>query len=196
MALETIELWVERIGAVAGFSTLIIVVLGFRRLEARPKGRVSGGASRFLRWPFLLTATILYVMLGVFLWRPLPLSLSPSARLIGLLFGTVLYFPGLALYLWGYRTLGTMFGVSSGFGVQLYATHQLITHGPYAIIRHPMYLAVMIAGWGGLMIYRTWAMALFALSMVGLMFRAHQEEETLAAEFGPTWEIYSSRVPA
>lgn len=71
------------------------------------------------------------------------------------LLGVLIFFPSLALYLFGMRTLGTMFGVSSGFGVHLYADHRLITSGPYSVVRHPMYVAVICAGVGGLLIYRT-----------------------------------------
>jgi protein-S-isoprenylcysteine O-methyltransferase Ste14 len=58
-----------------------------------------------------------------------------------------------------------------------------------------MYLAVIVAGVGGLMIYRTWAMAVFAVTMFGLVRRALREEHALTAEFGPEWEAYCRRVP-
>ncbi len=89
-----------------------------------------------------------------------------------------------------------MFGPSTGFGVRLQAGHRLITSGPYALVRHPMYLAVITAGIGGLLLYRTWAMLAFAVAMFGLSARAHREEEALAAEFGAAWEAYCRRVPA
>lgn len=88
-----------------------------------------------------------------------------------------------------------MFGVSSGFGVHLYADHRLITSGPYSVIRHPMYVAVICAGVGGLLIYRTWAMLFFAVNMFGLIVRARREERALAQKFGPIWEEYKRQVP-
>ncbi len=92
--------------------------------------------------------------------------------------------------------LGKMFGASSGFGVRLYANHRLITNGPYAVVRHPMYLAVIIAFLGGLLLFRTWTMLIFGLSMLGLGRRAQLEERILAAEFGEEWEVYKQAVPA
>ena len=59
-----------------------------------------------------------------------------------------------------------------------------------------MYLAVITAGIGGLLLYRTWAMLLFAVAMFGLIVRARREEEALSAEFGAIWEAYGRRVPA
>ncbi len=59
-----------------------------------------------------------------------------------------------------------------------------------------MYLAVITAGIGGLLLYRTWAMLLFAIVMFGLTVRARREEGALAAEFGAAWAAYCRRVPA
>lgn len=93
-------------------------------------------------------------------------------------------------------TLGEMFDASSGFRVRLRAGHRLITGGPYAFARHPMYQAVIIVGFGALLIYRTWAVAFFATNMFGLVIRARREEQPLAAEFPEEWEAYCYRVPA
>ena len=109
--------------------------------------------------------------------------------------GGALLFGGLALYWWGLRTLGAMFGAATGFGVRLYAAHRLVTHGPYAIIRHPMYLAVMMAFAGSVLVYRTWACLLYALLVAGLPVRARAEERALARQFGAEWEHYRQRVP-
>jgi protein-S-isoprenylcysteine O-methyltransferase Ste14 len=89
-----------------------------------------------------------------------------------------------------------MFGPSSGFGVRLQVAHRLITAGPYAHIRHPMYLAVIGAGIGSFLLYRTWATLGFAIIMLGLVVRARREEKVLAEEFGPEWKLYTSRAPA
>jgi protein-S-isoprenylcysteine O-methyltransferase Ste14 len=89
-----------------------------------------------------------------------------------------------------------MFDAASGCGVRLQRQHRLVTDGPYRYVRHPMYLAVVVAGFGGMLIFRTWAIALFAVTMLGLVFQARQEEEALAQEFGERWEAYARQVPA
>jgi protein-S-isoprenylcysteine O-methyltransferase Ste14 len=93
-------------------------------------------------------------------------------------FGTDAFF-GLGLYLWGLNTLGENFNVSSGFGIRLQQAHRLVTKGPFAYVRHPMYLGVMLAAWGGSFLYRTWTMLIFAVMMFGLIVRARREEEVL-----------------
>ncbi len=89
-----------------------------------------------------------------------------------------------------------MYNVSSSMGAQLYADHRLVTHGPFAIVRHPMYLGVILASAGGLLIYRTWTLLFTTVSFLGLVLRARREEEALAAEFSEQWEEYRRRVPA
>jgi protein-S-isoprenylcysteine O-methyltransferase Ste14 len=90
--------------------------------------------------------------------------------------------------------LGHMFGISSGFGATLYQDHKLIRNGPYRFVRHPMYLAVILAAFGALLIFRTWAMVLFSLSSLVVIVRAQREEQLLADEFGEEWNTYRQEV--
>jgi protein-S-isoprenylcysteine O-methyltransferase Ste14 len=194
--MDIFELWLGRSGGLAGLAMLALAVWHMLRSVGRPAGRQTGPGARFLRAPILVLATLLFAAAMLWLWRPLPLALPSPVRLACLALGAALYFASLGLYLWGLRALGAMFTPSSGFGVRLQVGHWLITTGPYALIRHPMYLAVITAGIGGLLLYRTWAMLLFAVAMFGLIVRAHREEETLSAEFGAAWKAYCQRVPA
>jgi protein-S-isoprenylcysteine O-methyltransferase Ste14 len=89
-----------------------------------------------------------------------------------------------------------MYNVSSSFGAQLYTDQQLITHGPFAYVRHPMYLGILLVGWGGLLLYRTWTFVFIIAHFPVLLVRARHEEQALAIEFGEQWQVYSQRVPA
>ena len=195
MNLDAVEQWVRWAGAVAVAVVLAAIFAGLAQASCRPRGRATGQARAFLRWPVYVLLGVAYFGLCFLLWRPLPLALPASARIAALAAGSLLYFPGLALVLWARLTLGQMYNVSSGFfGVQLYANHRLVTHGPFAIVRHPMYLGISLASLGGLLIYRTWTFV-FALTLFGLVVRARREEHALAAEFGEEWEAYRRRVP-
>lgn len=194
--MDVIEFCVRLAGAAMAFITLAFVLIGLWRGTKRPKGRTIGRAQLMLRGPVYIIIGILYFCTCYMLWQPLPLMFSPPFRAVALIIGTLLYFPGMALILWGRMTLGKMYDVSSSLGAQLYSDHRLVTEGPYAYVRHPMYLGILIIGLGGLLIYRTWTLGFVALTFLGLMFRARNEEQGLAAEFGERWEEYCRQVPA
>jgi protein-S-isoprenylcysteine O-methyltransferase Ste14 len=58
-----------------------------------------------------------------------------------------------------------------------------------------MYLGVMVAAIGALLIFRTWAMAFFAPMSLIVIRRASQEEALLEMEYGDKWQDYKREVP-
>lgn len=195
MSLQQIEFFLRALTAVAGLFTLTIAVVAMCLSLRQSAGREEPGARIVLRGPVLILATSLFFTVGALLWLPLPLRLGSTSQAIAVFAGATVLLGGLTLYLWGLFSLRRMFAVSSGFGVRLHANHALVTSGPYAHVRHPMYLAVIVSAFGSLLLYQTWATLLFAVAMVGLVIRAAREETVLATEFGPEWEAYASRVP-
>ena len=196
MTLDTAELWVRWIGAADTLVTLAVVPYGLARSLTRPRGRAVGRANLMLRARTYVIISIGYFGLWYILWRPVSLALPIAARAAALILGALLLFPGLVLMLWGRLTLGQMYNVSSAFGAQLYADHRLITYGPFAMVRHPMYVGIIMASFGGLLIYRTWALVFAATTFLGFTVRARREEQALAAEFGEQWQAYCRQVPA
>ena len=191
--LETVLRW---IGLAAGLGTLVCSISRAAIAQSRPAGLQTGSARRVLRTSYLIIASAFFFFLAYALFLPLPIHLTWRLSLTASLLGVLVMLAGVSLYLWGLQTLAANFNVASGFGVRLQADHQLVTSGPYSLVRHPMYLAVILACWGGLLLYRTWTMLLFAVMMFGLVYRAHKEEEALSQAFGAEWERYRSRVPA
>ena len=103
---------------------------------------------------------------------------------------------GLVLVLWGRQTLAQHYNVSSSMGVQLFAGHRLVTRGPYALVRHPMYLGILGISLGGMFLYRTWTFVFLLLNFPAMVIRARREEAALALAFGAQWADYCRRVPA
>ncbi len=193
MTVETLLRWAA--GALA-YLTLAILLLGIWRGARRQAGRTSGRAA-WLRSPiFNLAASSLFFGLCYLGWIPLALSVPPPARAAMLALGALLYFTGIAFVLWGRHALGEYYFVSTVLGAQLFAGQKLITTGPFAIVRHPMYLGLVLAAWGSLLIYLTWTTLFFAIFAPAILLRGRQEERALKAEFGEQWVEYCNRVPA
>ena len=196
MWLDWAERWVGALGLLSISVALAAIFLGLYQSLRRASGRVSGSPGRMMNWGFYIVGGTLYFGICIILWRPLPLSLPVWGRVLSLTLGSVILFPGLAFIIWGRLTLGRMYNVSSGFGVRLYEDQRLVTDGPFAVVRHPMYLGILLLALGGILVYRVWTLVFLLGNIPGLMRRARLEEETLAAELGEAWEEYRGRVPA
>jgi protein-S-isoprenylcysteine O-methyltransferase Ste14 len=197
VSLDLVETVLRAIGGAQAFLSLAVVLYGVWRGTRRPAGRASGRGAGWLRSAFFyLAATAAFLGASFAGWRDLPLDLTPAARWACLAVGGYLVFPGLALLLWARRALGRMYFVSTGFGAQLFAGHELVTSGPFAVVRHPMYLGLIAAALGSLCLYRTWTALVYAVCAPFLLLRARREERILAQEFGGAWRAYCRRVPA
>lgn len=194
--IEILERVVRLLG-VAGLLTAWAVSgrQAIRDLE-RPPGRALGLARRIGPLATYLVAAIPYFTAWIILWHPLPGDPVDWLRVMLLVVGGALGAVGLAVYLWGRLTLGTMYNVSSTLGTGLHRDHRLITVGPFCYVRHPMYFGIAVAALGGLAVYRTWAMVLAVVALPGFALKAHHEERLLAAEFGSEWQEYTAEVPA
>jgi len=151
------------------------------------------------RWPVWTQAAMVLVALAACVplfylgWVPLA-AMPPSVESVLAVLGLLLYLGGLALTLWARRTLGENWGISTSLEVKLRKEHQLVQTGPYAQVRHPMYLGWWIAMVGLTLLYPVWAVFLMLVfSLISFSLRARREEAALAERFGPAWAAYKSR---
>lgn len=122
-------------------------------------------------------------------WSVIPLSLQPTNGPDWLLatvsVGLILVY---AWVLWALLTLRRSFSI-------LPEARQLVRHGPYALIRHPLYAAyiatyVLIA----LPRFSALAVALAAAGITAEVIRARYEERVLAGAF-PEYANYAAETP-
>jgi len=196
MNLSLIESIIHWLGGLLAYSVLATVLYGVWRGTQREAGRATGLKENWLRSPwFYLASSAFFFGLAYLGWKPLPWAVSSSARVWMLALGSLLYFPGMLFLLWARLTLGKNYFVSTGFGAQLFAGHQLITSGPFSIVRHPMYAGLILAALGSMLIYFTWTTLYFACFAPLTIIRARREETALSEEFGGQWKEYCQRVP-
>jgi protein-S-isoprenylcysteine O-methyltransferase Ste14 len=73
---------------------------------------------------------------------------------------------------------------------------ELITSGPYALVKHPLYTAValLVLPWLGFLLNTWLGLVLGIVLYVADRRFAPEEEASLAASFGPRWEAYRDSV--
>ena len=73
---------------------------------------------------------------------------------------------------------------------------KLITTGPYAVIKHPLYtgVALLVLPGAGFLL-NTWLGVLIGIVMyAGSRIFSPQEEKMLSEKFGPSWDEYRKKV--
>jgi protein-S-isoprenylcysteine O-methyltransferase Ste14 len=195
MAFETVANWIVIAGSAVLFTAIVVSWLASYRA---PKSAPVGSSKWFAlpAWAQIgggLAAIALLILLGDVLWIPLPFDPSPGVSLVLRVVGLGLFLVGLLLVLWARWALGAMYGVSTSSAAQLHAQHRLIQHGPYAFVRHPMYLGYWLVFAGAVLAYRTWMPLVFLMMFLPLYRRARREEAALAERFGAEWQAYAAR---
>lgn len=116
---------------------------------------------------------------------------EPSATMA--VAGALLALTGGLLGAWAKHTLGRLFSVH--LGVQ--EGHRLITRGPYAIVRHPIYLAIIYYILGSALAFNDAGLLVLTIAfLVFFLVQLRFEEEIFARHFGDEYRRYQERVPA
>jgi protein-S-isoprenylcysteine O-methyltransferase Ste14 len=104
--------------------------------------------------------------------------------------GLVLFWAGISLRLWSFQTLGRYFTIT----VQTSVDQPVISDGPYRLIRHPSYTALLlIIAAVGLLIGNWWSLACLTAAMAsGLVVRIRVEERALIHDLGDGYRDYAA----
>lgn len=117
-----------------------------------------------------------------------------SIQILLTIFSGILAFASVWLGLSAVKTLGKQWNIKA----QIIEGHELITTGPYKIVRHPIYSALfgllIVTGYS---ITQLWAFIIaIVLYFIGTIFRTRVEEQLLIQHFGDQYEKYKKKVPA
>jgi protein-S-isoprenylcysteine O-methyltransferase Ste14 len=142
---------------------------------------------------FLQSLSFAFVWLfGRPLWWPFPPSrvgeLVLAAAAVLLAYGSCWF------CLQSVRTLGKQWT----YQARVIQGHELVTQGPYAVVRNPIYLGMlgMLVATG--LVFSRWWTLLVALIifLIGNQIRISAEEKLLREAFGAQFDDYAGRVPA
>ena len=84
-------------------------------------------------------------------------------------------------------------GRNWGMPMSLRQDHELVTTGPYAYVRHPIYTGIMLAMIGSALTLGVLWLLLFALYFAYFIFSARTEEKMMLAQFPDSYPAYRRR---
>lgn len=188
------ETW-YKIAFAVDFALLVAAAVRVgRRLRERPEGKVDQTEHELpsLRWIRPLLGLAFYG--AIFDWLlpgtrlgfarlPLPGALRWTGEAIAL--------AGILLVWWSFESLGRDYRG----GVGLWADHRLVTAGPYARIRHPIYLGFLVTMLGIALLSADWlagASGVLLTASIPLL-RVPVEEAELEERFGESYREYRAR---
>ena len=194
MSPEAIQLLRYFLGA------LLLVELGARVRHFRRRNKARSGCFANDRPTFADYLWVVagggahYTLLAVFVAYPgwvgfAQLPFVPALAIIG----CVLALGGLLLILWSHHVLGLAFCISAAPTPD----QSLVTSGPYARVRHPIYLALVLKAVGvALATCNLLVIATSVAMLAGIAIRIPGEERRLHRCYGAVWDDYAARTPA
>ena len=138
----------------------------------------SGHRIMLLTLPFLVVGLILNI-------------LFPSAFHVGgpplvlMVVSIVVLIPGVIIWIWSVVLILTKV-----------PKNELITNGPYSVVKHPLYtgVAFLVFPWIGFLL-NTWLGAVIGIVLyIGSRLFSPEEEGTLSKAFGAAWDEYCHKV--
>ena len=97
--------------------------------------------------------------------------------------------------LWVFRRSHKELGRNWSITLEIRQQHELVSGGPYALIRHPMYTSFMLMGLGQAFLLSNWIVGLAGLIGFALLFflRVDKEERMMLEIFGSQYLTYIAR---
>jgi protein-S-isoprenylcysteine O-methyltransferase Ste14 len=140
---------------------------------------------RRARWGIILEAVAFSVLWQGRFWERSPLPWQIGLSVVLLLLGALLSWTAK-------RALGRQWRLDAGLNTD----HELITSGPYHVVRHPIYTSMLCMLLGtGVMVTPWWLISIsLLLFLIGTEIRVRIEDQLLSSNFGEGFRTYKQRV--
>lgn len=133
----------------------------------------------------------LAILPGFYVATGIPGSADYAASAWAVALGTVIF----ALALWVFRRSHKELGRNWSITLEIREQHRLVSSGPYAFVRHPMYTSFLLMGLGQAFLLANWVAGLAGLIGFAVLFflRVSKEERMMLENFGPQYRTYMER---
>lgn len=190
----TVELAARAVVLACALSLLAIGlgVLAFEELSRRPEPvERERGPLALVNFVGIIGFIVLAIPSAVAMVATLQELAEPADAAIRLVGITLLLASGL-FEVWGIRSMGRQMASAA----EVRPDTVLVTGGAFGVVRHPLYLSVLLLWAGGALSLLSWAMAVAWLLLVpAFVARARVEERLLSRHFGEAYSAYAARVP-
>jgi len=114
-----------------------------------------------------------------------------TAHLWAVILGAILF----CAAMWVFRRTHKALGRNWSITLQIREKHELISHGPYALVRHPMYTSFLLMALGQAFLLANWVVGLAGVIGFAVLFflRVDKEERMMLEIFGPEYRAYMDR---
>jgi protein-S-isoprenylcysteine O-methyltransferase Ste14 len=188
---ELLARWVVAVSAAGLLVTgLTVLVLELRSKRPDPLERDTGPLAAI---NFVGILGFVAVGLGTAIWM-----LGTISSLPGWFDGTIrvggILVLGLAGFLaaWGLWSIGRQMSSQA----EVRPDTELVTGGAFRVVRHPLYLSILLLWAGGALALASWVMAACTVALVPLFVaRSRLEERILLRHFGGAYAAYMESVP-
>jgi protein-S-isoprenylcysteine O-methyltransferase Ste14 len=170
--MKAVEL-VFAVGWAAFWLYWILAALSMKR------GRVPWSRELRIR-AVIFVVVILLIRLGVF--RGHGVASDPWRAAVGL----VLFAAGLLFAIWARIHIGRNWGTP----MTQKEEPELVTSGPYRLVRHPIYSGILVAGTGTALALDWFWLTVVALAGIYIIYAATAEERYLSEQFPDTYARY------
>ena len=185
----TLDPWLARAAVIASNIAMIVIRAphgqrsrGVKVAKSR-KGPLEIALLSFAWLGFIIP--LLWVVTPLLAFADYPLRPVPFAA------GVVCLVVGLWFFHRSHADLGTNWSIT----LEVREKHQLVTHGIYRRVRHPMYMALFLYSVGQALALPNWVAGPSYLVAFGLLFalRLGPEEGMMREEFGADYDAYVAR---
>jgi protein-S-isoprenylcysteine O-methyltransferase Ste14 len=176
------------------FPVIWVAFIIYWRIKAvgtKTTRRLEPVAPRILRALTLLIAIVLFSTTRIPLrWlylQPWPAGLWPFWL------GATVMVAGLLFAVWAREHLGGNWSSE----VTIKQGHELITAGPYAVVRHPIYTGILAGLLGtAIALSQVRGFVAFVLIFLILWLKLRMEEQWMRSQFGETYAVYAHQTAA
>lgn len=172
-----------------GFVLFLIALMVARRRRRPDAGETAQRAPK--SWGGIVVQMLGIATVG---FGPIDVSLDPlsSAALVQATTVAVLMGSAIALFSWASHAMGRNWAIVASTR----SDHALVTDGPFARVRNPIYVALFLFMLAFAVAYGHYAGLVpgVPLYLFGTMLRVRIEEQLLRDRFGVDYDIYARRV--